>query len=66
MPYMDKHRRGSGGWVAEGVTAPRRHYKPTDLGPLCAAAGCGTRIVKQLLAAGITEHPSCVPSEVRR
>lgn len=64
MPYMDKHRRGSGGWVAEGVTPPPRHYKPEDLGPLCAA-GCGTRIVKQLHAAGITEHPSCTPEALR-
>ena len=35
-----------------------RYYAPDDLGPLCAA-GCGTRIVKALQAAGISEHPSC-------
>lgn len=35
-----------------------RYYGPEDLGPLCAA-GCGTRIVQALQAAGITEHPAC-------
>lgn len=42
-----------------------RHYTRADLGPLCAA-GCGTRIVRQLAAAGITEHPSCVRAVVRQ
>jgi len=40
-----------------------QHYQSDDVGPLCAA-GCGTHMVKQLVAQGITEHPTCVRAVV--